>query len=79
MPTMEALCEMYRGNRALMSYCYVTGKVSGIAKVIIIRGVKDYEGYAVYENGTTYIAWGNRKASLMTRMKREVKKTLDNG
>ena len=47
------------------------------SKIIIVRAANDYECIAVYEDGSTHTTWGNRKASLMARMKREVKKRLD--
>jgi hypothetical protein len=76
--TMEATSEIYRNGRALMSYVYMDGKLGGRAKIIIVRAEKDYEGIAVYEDGSMMTMWSNKKASLMTSMKREVKKRLDN-
>ena len=77
-PTIQGWCNIYQGDRPLVDQCMVTGKLSGLAKIIIVKGEKDYEGYAVQENGSVMIAWGPRKAGLLARMKREVKKRLDN-
>ena len=74
---MEALSEIYRNGRPLMSYVYMSGKNGGRAKIIVVRAATDYECIAVYEDGSTHTTWGNRKASLMAKMKREVKRRLD--
>ena len=75
--TMESLSELYRNGRPLMSCCYLEGKSGKRANIIVVRADRDYEGIAVYEDGSMYTTWGNRKANLMSRMRREVKKRLD--
>ena len=74
---MEMVSEIYRNGRALMSYVYMDGKRGGRAKIIVVRAEKDYEGIAVYEDGSSMTMWSTKKARLMTSMKREVKKRLD--
>ncbi len=74
---MEMASEIYRNGRALMSYVYMNGRNGGRAKIIIVRSANDYEGIAVYEDGSMMAMWSKRKPSLMAAMKREVKKRLD--
>jgi hypothetical protein len=76
-PTIQGWCNIYARDRPVVDQCMMRGKMNGLAKIIIVKGEKDYEGFAVYDDGTMYHAWSNRKASLMARMKREVKKRLD--
>lgn len=75
--TMETTSEIYRDGRALMSYVYMEGKSGNRAKIIIVRAEKDYEGIAVYANGSMMSMWGHDKRRLMSAMKREVKMMLD--
>lgn len=77
METLESVSEIYRNGRALMSYVYMSGKSGNRAKIIIVRAASDYEGIAVYANGSMMSMWGHDKRRLMSAMKLEVKRSLD--
>ena len=76
--TMETTAEIYRNNRPLAGEFYIQNKFGTRAKVIIVRAEKDFEGIAVYEDGSSVMMWGNNKARVTTAIKRAAKNKLDN-